>query len=460
MLDDSHKRLRGTRPPRTPQPTNLRPKPKKSASTGERLANARDRTSIYAAALSNEMSEEERNQMRKELQERFSPGARPMPTTLQGLTSLANERIEDAIARGQFKNIPRGKGKNVERDYNASSPFLDTTEYFMNKIIQKQEIVPPWIEKQQELVKSVASFRGRLRNDWKRHAARTIASRGGTLESQIRRAQAYALAEERVNPHQTKVEELSKIDSQGNLSTVTVKETPASPAAESAQEAATPAESTQEEAPQIPTHHTTSTITITETAAEAAAAASSSSSSSSPPQTPHPYTTASIENDTNSPPQPAPISTSLPLQQDKPLLPTLPFRDPTWESSEKAYHTLAINTLNSLTRSYNLMAPSLAQKPYHSLMRELNRCYADVAPVLADEIRQRAQAPRLKVEVTGHREGGVLERFGAERGRWKGHLAERVRDEDVERKGYGFREFWRDLFRGGGRKEGRTRVGG
>ncbi|KAF7511930.1 hypothetical protein GJ744_003163 [Endocarpon pusillum] len=443
MLDDSHKRLRGIRAPRVPQPTNLRPRPKKSTSTGERLANARDRTSIYAAALSNEMSEGERNQMRKELQERFSPGARPMPTTLQGLTSLANERIEDAIARGQFKNIPRGKGKNVERDYNASSPFLDTTEYFMNKIIQKQEIVPPWIERQQELVKSVASFRGRLRNDWKRHAARMIASKGGTLESQIRRAQAYALAEENVNPPQSKVEELSKIDSQGNLSTVAVKETPPPPVPESA----------QEEAPLSAAHHTiTSTITITETSAEAAA----SSPASSPPQTPHSLTTTSETHTAPPPPPPPPpppqpTSTSTPPpNRSSPATPSAtqagnPANAPTTTWPSHPQH---------LTRSYNLMAPSLAQKPYYSLTRELNRCYADVAPLLADEIRQRAQAPRVKVEEAIGQGGGVLERLGAKEGRWKGHLADRVPDEDLERKGYGFREFWRDLFGAARKAEG------
>lgn len=60
--------------------------------------------------------------------------------------------------------------------------------------------------------------------------------------------------------------------------------------------------------------------------------------------------------------------------------------------------------------------------------------------------------------MVGHSEGGVLERFGAKEGRWKGHLAERVPDEDLEQKGYGFRQFWRDLF-GGARKEGGTQVG-
>lgn len=303
MLDDGHKRLPGIRAPRIPQVSNLRPSPRKSTSPGERLANARDRTSIYAAAISNEMSEEERTQMRKELKERFSPASRPMPTTLQGLTSLANERIEDAIARGQFKNLPRGKGKQVERDYNASSPFLDTTEYFLNKIIQKQEIVPPWIEKQQELVKSVASFRGRLRNDWKRHAARTIASKGGSLESQIRRAQAYALAEERVNPLRPKIENLSKIDSQGNLSNVTVQETLSQPS-ETAFPAAATAGSGEGGEEQPASHTNTSlVITITETPAEAA---TSSPLAHSPTTTIFPQTNPTSSPSLTSPSIPTP----------------------------------------------------------------------------------------------------------------------------------------------------------
>ncbi len=449
MLDDSHKRLRGVRAPRIPQPTNLRPTPKKSTSTGERLANARDRTSIYAAALSNEMSEEERKQMRKELKERFSPGARPMPVTLQGLTSLANERIEDAIARGQFKNIPRGKGKNVERDYNASSPFLDTTEYFMNKIIQKQEIVPPWIEKQQELVKSVASFRGRLRNDWKRHAARMIASKGGPLESQIRRAQACALAEEKVNPLQPKVENLSKIDSQGNLSTVTVHETRSPLAAAEASVAAPADEATLSENPST----NSSTITITETQVEAVVSPHPPCS----PQTSDSVTTTTTNSSTNltTRPTPSPSPTPTPAPSQERILPmSTPFRDPPWELTEHAYHTLAISTLNSLTRSYNLMAPQLAQKPYFSLPRELARCYAEVAPLLPEEIRQRARTPQRHhgVDEAVGRKGGVLAGFGAgKEGRWKGHESTRFRDEDLREKGYGFREFWRGLF---GRKEG------
>lgn len=395
MLNDAYKPLRGTGPPKIPQPrsapmnVDMRMKKAVQGSHGERLANARDRTSVYALSQDPTLSKKEKEDMRKVLKERFTSGARPMPATIQGLASLANERIEDAIARGQFKNIARGKGKNIERDYTASSSFLDTTEYFMNKIIQKQEIVPPWIEKQQELVKEAQTFRSRLRNDWKRHAARFIASKGGSVEAQIRRAEAYAAAEAAQNPKTAKVEALSEIDMEGRLSQVTVTET-------------TPA----------PSDRSPTTITVSEDLASKAPKIDSSTTIAEPSQP-----------SAQSSPSPSNVA---------------PFRDAAWESLERSYHTLAISSLNSLTRSYNLMAPDLAKKPYFSLDRELRACFADVAPLLSSEIRDRAQKPeKIRVEVVGHTPGGVLEKFGG---------GEKVRVYDSVKPNYGFREFWRDLW--------------
>ncbi|KAL8939033.1 MAG: hypothetical protein Q9216_003582 [Gyalolechia sp. 2 TL-2023] len=387
MLNDAHKPLRGTGPPKIPQPrttpivVDMRMKGAVAKSQGERLANARDRTSVYALSQDSTLSDKEKEDMRRVLKDRFTAGARPMPATVQGLAALANERIEDAIGRGQFKNIARGKGKNIERDYTASSPFLDTTEYFMNKIIQKQDIVPPWIEKQQELVKEAQSFRSRLRNDWKRHAARVVASKGGSIESQIRRAEAHAAAEAAQNPKTTKIEALSEIDMEGRLSQVTVTES-------------TPALSGATE----------TTTTISENlASEAPKNASSTATEDAP---------AHLEGATDSLLQSPPsISDATPAPRPLPSLP--PFRDPAWESLEHSYHTLAISSLNSLTRSYNLMAPDLAKKPYFSLERELRSCFADVAPLLPSEIKDRARRPeRIRVDIVGHRPGGVLEKFG------------------------------------------------
>jgi hypothetical protein len=238
-----------------------------------RIENAMDQSTAYTALKESGMSAEEKEQFLQLQRERFRPGARDLPATLSGLASLANERIEEAIARGQFKNLPRGKPH--EADHNSSSPFIDTTEYLMNKMIKKQDIVPPWIEKQKELSTAAGRFRARLRSDWKRHAARAIASDGGGLAQQVRRAEDFAAAER----------------SQQNT-----------------------------------------------------------------------------------------------------------FRDPAWETTERAFHELSIKSLNSLTRTYNLMAPPAAQRPYYGLQRELNACYADVAPLVADEIRERAVSPRTRVE--------------------------------------------------------------
>lgn len=358
MLTDAHKPLRVIGSARIPSPSinvDLRIKKAVQNSPGERLASARDRTSVYALSQDTSLSDHEKEQMRKLLKERFTPGGRPMPGTIQGLAALADERITDAIAKGQFRNIPRGNGKNIERDYTASSPFLDTTEYFMNKIIQKQEIVPPWIEKQQELVKAAAVFRSRLRADWKRHAVRVIASQGGSLNEQVQRARAYAAAEV--------VMATSKIGASSG---------------------------TKDEM-------------IQSTAAEASA---------------------------TNPETLSPRSAITPL----------PFRDPSWESIEKAYHTLAISSLNTLTRDYNLQAPTPAKKPYFSLTRELTSCFRDVAPQLPAELLTRTHQKDLHREKlqTGKKFGGVLERLAGDS----------VKVVDSTRPHYGFRQFWKDIWGG------------
>lgn len=344
--------------PVQPAPVDLRIKPKRKVSPGTRIAEAKEATATYNLSRGPGLSEAERENLREEMRERFTPGARPMPASLQGFASLANERIEDAIARGQFSNIKRGKGVNTERDHNANNAFMDTTEYFMNKMIQRQEIVPPWIEKQQELTKEVDRFRQRLRADWRRHAARIIASDGGSLEAQMRRAQAYAVAEARLA-------EREKIQ-----------------------------KAFQDDAEQLPAE-------------------------SEPPNE------SAAETD--------------PSGASKGLPPLQPLRDPHYFSIERPYHEVTVNNLNALARSYNLQAPPVARKPYLNLDRELAACIGDVAPTLAEEIRRRAtekvQSPSTAMN---QKAANVMGSFSTMQ-------ASRVYDEDKS-KGYGFREFWRDLF--------------
>lgn len=378
MLTDAHKPIRA--PPRLPgkrgPPKKVdtgRPSKKSSgAAAGSRIANARDKSSVYEFSKDAALSEQEREKLRREMKERFSPHARSVPATIQGLAALANERIEDAIASGKFKNLPRGK--KIERDHNASSPFINTTEYLMNKIIQKQNIVPPWIEKQQELMTTAMRFRSRLRNDWKRHVARIISSRGGSLDRKMQLAEEYAYAEIVENPPKKKEEKLNAIDNSGQVSQITL-------AGELKVAAPEPTTSVQEEEVAVEEEIKVMEQTFNDDGTLKA----------QPDET--------IIVSTTQPSQPLPAAQPQAAPPRRPTVP--PFRDPQWLETERAYLKAAIDNLNSIARSYNLMAPPIARKPYYNLERELRACFADVAPQVADAIRERAFAPKIKgIEVS------------------------------------------------------------
>ncbi len=374
MLNDSRKPLppglRGkpTIPSLAPVDMRLRRTP--VYSPGHRASAARDKATAYAGLGLGQrggkgLSKDERQALKKEFRDRFTPGARAMPNTISGLAALANERIEDAIARGQFKNIPRGKG--VQRDARADNPFIDTTEYIMNNMIKKQAIVPPWIEKQQELLKAANVFRTRLRSDWTRHAARMMASRGGSLREKMERATEYARAEEVHNPRRRDVDQIS-----------------------------------------VPTNSTDDPVMA---------------KMREPGWEPEPLE-----------------ATAVPTEEGRDPFVTLtrPFRDPEWEATERSYMKLAIDNLNTLARSYNLLAPNLAQKPYFSLDRELRACFADVAPLLADAIKERAARPTLPGSVSGHGRGSLLDRLDRERKSAKVY--------ESKSPNYGLKEMWRDFW--------------
>jgi hypothetical protein len=406
MLQDAHKPLRfkgsgkgaGIRSPGRVDTGRSSNTPK----TGVRLANARDKTSFYETMKDQNMSEEERAKYRQELKDRFSSSARIAPASIQGLTSLANERIEDAIARGQFRNLPRGQ--KLERDHNASNPFLDTTEYFMNKMIQRQDIVPPWIEKQQELVATSTRFRGQLRASWRRHVSRSIASRGGSLEDQMKLARALALAESIHNPQGKKVEKINAVSEDGQVSQITL---------------AGELKATSNEDP-VPV----------ETEIEILEQILDDDGNLKPPDQRLTITTDAPGTET---------STEAMSTKEEEVLPDMPpFRDPAWEQTERSYHTTAINELNNINRSYNLMAPAIAQKPYFNLERELKACFAEVAPQIADAIREKALSPKVKsIELAGHRPGSVLDKFST---------SASVNVYDETKPQYGFKQFWSDLF--------------
>lgn len=116
----------------------------------------------------------ERAETHRLLRDRFTG-----PITFEALASLADAKITAARQRGEFA-VLRGRGKPLERDHSA---FVDPTEFLLNRILQRHGAAPAWIEKQAALETAVRGFRGRLRRDWTRHAARCIASAGGGVKA-------------------------------------------------------------------------------------------------------------------------------------------------------------------------------------------------------------------------------------------------------------------------------------
>ncbi|EPS41936.1 hypothetical protein H072_4078 [Dactylellina haptotyla CBS 200.50] len=367
---------------RTSLPIHLAPI--RRLSKNERLGSARDRAGSYPLLkkAESELNDEEREARSRMFRERFEPAARAMPNTIQGLTALANEKIEEAISKGMFKNLPKGP---LERDHHAESPFIDTTEYLLNRMIQRQEIVPPWIEKQQELQREIKAFRSSMRVDWKRHVVRTIASWGGGPDIWISRAEEYARAEKIVNPD------------------------PAAAYNESI------GPKLKKTTPSIDGTGTGTGESIVNKGAESGGVSQSDSQESAVP---------------------APKANT----------PAVPFRDSNWEKTELSYHEVSIKNLNAMTRSYNLQAPQIAQRPFLTLRREILSCYRDVMPLIPAEMMERAKNPdygKSKLKLGGDLDinspdGSLLSLLStAEKGK--------VYDES-ETKVYGLKQFWKDLF--------------
>lgn len=91
----------------------------------------------------------------------------------RGYTSLANERIEEAMKTDYFRRNPL-RGKPLTRDTHEMNPFLGREERIMNRLIQRQGAAPPYVELNALLESETNGFRSRLRDSWVRRASRII----------------------------------------------------------------------------------------------------------------------------------------------------------------------------------------------------------------------------------------------------------------------------------------------
>lgn len=98
------------------------------------------------------------------------------PSTAIGLvTTLADARISASIDKetGKFNapGMDTVRGKPLDREHLANST---DTNYFVNQILRKQEVLPPWIDNQQGIDREIEVFRRELDSKWFNHVVDSL----------------------------------------------------------------------------------------------------------------------------------------------------------------------------------------------------------------------------------------------------------------------------------------------
>lgn len=83
----------------------------------------------------------------------------------KGLAGIAEQRIVEAQAKGIFQSNPL-RGKPIPRDYNETNPFLQREEFVLNRMIQRQGNMPPWVQRNQDLQTEILSLQQRIQHAW------------------------------------------------------------------------------------------------------------------------------------------------------------------------------------------------------------------------------------------------------------------------------------------------------
>jgi len=81
---------------------------------------------------------------------------------LEKWSSLAEQRIQEAMARGEFDNLP-GKGKPLSLSWNL---FADPTLEAAWKLLQNAGYSLDWIEEDKDIRKELSKARDRLKRSW------------------------------------------------------------------------------------------------------------------------------------------------------------------------------------------------------------------------------------------------------------------------------------------------------
>ncbi|KAI7905614.1 uncharacterized protein BX663DRAFT_500346, partial [Cokeromyces recurvatus] len=140
-----------------------------------RLLNAKDSAFEYSMERKYSSIDEEKSHVQDTIQRSINKkdidwedwDLESTPRSINEIGLLSDERIRAARARGEFDDLP-GRGKPLPEDPLMHNPFIDRTEYFLNRIVQRNGAAPPWIIMQQEVDTEITTLRSQMNSAFKR----------------------------------------------------------------------------------------------------------------------------------------------------------------------------------------------------------------------------------------------------------------------------------------------------
>ncbi|KAL5507779.1 hypothetical protein ACEPAH_5397 [Sanghuangporus vaninii] len=143
------------------------------SATAQRLGRARESMIDYKLGLSPSSSS---SQSQSQTQTQTHHPRRAPPAGLRAWAGLVEERIERARREGQFRALS-GRGRPIRRESGEeANPFIAREEFLMNRIVQRNQAAPPWVELQGEVESAISTFRSILRQAWTKRAVLALTS--------------------------------------------------------------------------------------------------------------------------------------------------------------------------------------------------------------------------------------------------------------------------------------------
>lgn len=123
----------------------------------DKLEHAQDSIINYRRDREQNFDESEQSEFRALYAEKFTPIG-----SLEKLRSLADQRIEESRKQGSFDGISNLRGKPLQMPH--LNQHIDRTEHYLNNMLVRQKITPPWIESQGQVNSGVEGFRKEARS--------------------------------------------------------------------------------------------------------------------------------------------------------------------------------------------------------------------------------------------------------------------------------------------------------